>query len=297
VNISTRTTVRQPVEHFVRHEGKKLRFLTVGEGPPLLLAHGWNGSAENFDTWYDDLGALRTLVIPDLPGFGESERLDRRHDALALSRALDTVVQEIGAKKVDLGGLCFGACVALDFARRRPEMVDKLIVHTPLIEPELTMARFRLQIKVLTSRPLFYLIAWAARQRRISDWYKRHFTEGVVEKDTGSDVNFINQQRCYAPASRDWAHSAIRSHDSALLHAWANPLLILLAADDKVADIDGIATMSAELKHASVAILENAGHGWSEDFVRRQNSVLTAFLRDEEPPASAQLRSLHGAAV
>ena len=99
-------------ERFITHEGGRLRYLAVGSGPPLVMAHGWNGSAENFDTWYDDLGAARTLILPDLPGFGESQRLNTVHTADTLSRALDTVIADIDAETVDLGGLCLGACVA-----------------------------------------------------------------------------------------------------------------------------------------------------------------------------------------
>ena len=34
---------------------RPLRYLIGGSGPPLLLCHGFMGSAENFETWFDEL--------------------------------------------------------------------------------------------------------------------------------------------------------------------------------------------------------------------------------------------------
>ena len=66
---------------------RRLRYLIGGGGPPLLLCHGWLGSAENFETWFEGVGRRRTLVIPDLPACGDSAPLPgRAAPARALAR-------------------------------------------------------------------------------------------------------------------------------------------------------------------------------------------------------------------
>ena len=65
-------------ERFTTHEGRPLRYLTGGSGPPMLLCHGFIGSAENFDDWFPELLQRRTVVVPDLPGFGKSAPLAAR---------------------------------------------------------------------------------------------------------------------------------------------------------------------------------------------------------------------------
>jgi len=299
VIISSIETQRQAIERYVDHRGSRIRYVVIGEGPPLVLIHGGNGSAENFDTWFDDVGAHRTLLIPDLPGFGESQRLrgKQRHSPQALSYVIDTVMDDYGAEQVDLGGLCMGACVALAFYRRRRGAVGKLILHTPLISPPLIMPRFRRQVSFMISWPQFRFFVWAGRTRWISDWYKRHFTEGEVADDTGADINFINQKRCYPRAAREWLYDALRSHDVELIRERDGPTLMLLAGDDLITDIDAVVRMASDLPSVSLAIFDNAGHGWSQDFVERQNSVLCAFLAGEEFPAGARLRELTPAAV
>ena len=74
-------------ERFTTHEGRPLRYLTGGSGPPMLLCHGFIGSAENFDDWFPELLQRRTVVVPDLPGFGKSAPLASRHDGMSLACA------------------------------------------------------------------------------------------------------------------------------------------------------------------------------------------------------------------
>ena len=297
--ISTIKTERQVTERYVDHRGSRIRYLVVGEGPPLVMIHGGNGSAENFDTWFDDVGTVRTLVIPDLPGFGESQILRgrQRHSPQNLSLVIDTVIADYGAEKIDLGGLCMGACVALAFYRRRKDDVGKLILHTPLISPPLILTRFRRQVSFMRAFPLYPLFVWAGRRRWISDWYKRHFTEGEVAGDSGADVNFINQKRCSVRASREWIYDALRSHDVDLIRERKDPTLMLLAGEDMITNIEGVIDLARDLPRVSLAVFDDAGHGWSKDFVERQNSVLCSFLTDQELPAGARLREMPRVAV
>ncbi|MDX6579810.1 MAG: hypothetical protein QOJ47_1359, partial [Gaiellales bacterium] len=61
-------------ERHHERRGARIRVFTAGEGPPLLLVHGFGGAAWNFD----ELAPLlpgRRLLIPDLPGHGGSAPL------------------------------------------------------------------------------------------------------------------------------------------------------------------------------------------------------------------------------
>ena len=61
-------------ERWIEHRGARLRLFAGGEGPPLLLIHGYGGAAWNFS----ELAPLlpgRRLLIPDLPGHAASAPL------------------------------------------------------------------------------------------------------------------------------------------------------------------------------------------------------------------------------
>jgi pimeloyl-ACP methyl ester carboxylesterase len=112
------------VEHTLRLAGYRTRALELeGEGPPLLLLHGYADSA---DTWRLQLDRLRkrgrAAVALDMPGFGTAERLDREAPILPqLDSFADAAIERWGAEAggpVVAAGNSLGGTVALRAAER-----------------------------------------------------------------------------------------------------------------------------------------------------------------------------------
>ncbi|MFQ5457417.1 MAG: 2-succinyl-6-hydroxy-2,4-cyclohexadiene-1-carboxylate synthase [Myxococcota bacterium] len=126
------------------------RALESGRGePPLLLLHGFTGSA---DAWRDLLPVLgkraRTVAI-DLPGHGPRDR-----QAAALERitpagcvaAVGARLDALGIRRAVVLGYSMGARVALRFARDHPERVAGLVLESAAFgirDPEERAARRR----------------------------------------------------------------------------------------------------------------------------------------------------------
>jgi pimeloyl-ACP methyl ester carboxylesterase len=276
-------------EHFAQHGGRRMRYLTMGSGEPLLLFHGFLGSAENFETWFAALAERRTLIIPDLPGFGSSAPLgDRAHIAEALADAVEPLIGELGiAERFDVGGLCLGASPALTLARRHQGSVGKLILHTPLLDPSLVRRRFHLQAGAMTAPGVFPGMLWLSRRRVVSDLYKRLMVEGSDVDKAAADMNFRNQTRANSRATREWLRDGLRRRDVDVLAQREEPTLIIAAAGDKIVDVEALRTLALRLPSVQLAVIEEAGHGWNEQFVRRQLDVLTAFLDGAPLPEQA----------
>jgi pimeloyl-ACP methyl ester carboxylesterase len=109
--------------HDVR--GVRLRVFRGGEGPPLLLLHGFGGAAWNY-TEMAPLLARRHLIVPDLPGHGGSEPLP----APSLTAFADAVAALLD-EPVHVFGHSMGGVVALRLAERRPELVRSLVLAAP----------------------------------------------------------------------------------------------------------------------------------------------------------------------
>jgi len=270
----------------VRHGARRLRVVTMGSGPPLVLCHGFLGSAENFETWYAALAQRRTLVIPDLPGFGSSDPLQRQHSAEAIADAVEPLLRDLDVERFDLGGLCLGASPALVLAERHAGRVDRLILHTPLLDPSLVRRRFHLQAAAMTAPGVFSGILWLSRRRVVSDLYKRLMVEGGDVDAAAADMNFVNQTRANPRATREWLRDGLRRRDVETLAARAGPTLVLAAAEDRIVDVAALDGLAARLPRVQLAVIEEAGHGWNEEFVRRQLDVIGAFLDDALPEAA-----------
>jgi pimeloyl-ACP methyl ester carboxylesterase len=119
----------QPVDGF------RLRYVRRGRGPAVVLLHGWPG------TWWDQHRVLERLeadfdvVVPDLRGFGGSDRHEREpaeaygapHQAASVLALLD----ELGIEQAVVSGYDVGSRVAQRLARDAPERVRALVVAPP----------------------------------------------------------------------------------------------------------------------------------------------------------------------
>lgn len=114
--------------HDAVHEGVRVRWRRFGSDtsrPPLVLLHGGHGSWMHWLRNAEALSAGRTLWLPDMPGFNESDappRVAPGEDPLQplLAALGGTLDQLIGAGTViDLGGFSFGGLTAARFGAGR----------------------------------------------------------------------------------------------------------------------------------------------------------------------------------
>lgn len=112
-------------ERFHEARGVRLRWFEAGEGPPLVLLHGFGGGAWNFAELAPRL-AGRRVVVPDLPGHGGSSALA----APTMAGLADAVAWLVDEPAVVVGH-SMGAVVALRLAERHPDLVAGLVLAAP----------------------------------------------------------------------------------------------------------------------------------------------------------------------
>jgi pimeloyl-ACP methyl ester carboxylesterase len=274
-------------ERLTTHAGRRVRYLVGGVGPPMVLCHGFLGSAENFETWFDELSRVRTLVIPDLPGCGASAPLYRaRHSAGRLAGAVDAVCRDAGVEEYDVAGLCLGVSVAMALLQHRPTAVRRMVLHTPLLAPALVRHRFHMQVRGFMAPGIFPAITWLSRRRVVSDLYKRLLVEGGNVDSAAAEMNFRNQLRADPRAIREWLLDGLARDDVALLRNSRRQALIIVAADDRIIDVPLLRRTVADMDTVRLVEVADAGHGWTESYVRRQLELITAFLSDVPLPAA-----------
>jgi len=112
-------------------DGVELAVLDEGEGPAVLLLHGFPDSAQ---LWRHQVPTLRDagfrVVAPDLRGFGDSDK-PAEVDAYRVGRSvgdLTKVLDELGIETAHVVGHDWGAGVAWAFALMQPARTRKLVV-------------------------------------------------------------------------------------------------------------------------------------------------------------------------
>ena len=105
----------------------------IGEGPPLLLLHGFDSSFLEFRRLAPRLKGSFQLFIPDLFGFGFSPRPPQAtYGPAAVLNHLDQLLDQLPTSDaVGLIGASMGGSVAVELARRQPERVRDLLLLAP----------------------------------------------------------------------------------------------------------------------------------------------------------------------
>jgi pimeloyl-ACP methyl ester carboxylesterase len=90
----------------------------VGSGPPLLLIHPIGGDRQFWDVIVLRFSQLRDVIVPDLPGHGESPRLPSADppNPKRLAASLAALLDELGIDRAHVGGVSLGAWVGLELA-------------------------------------------------------------------------------------------------------------------------------------------------------------------------------------
>ena len=104
---------------------------TGGAGVPVVHVHGFAISGEYLMPTARRLAGRWVNVVPDLPGYGRSERRDRVMDIPALALALLGVLDALDIDKAVLVGNSMGCPVSLEVAHAAPERVHRLVLVSP----------------------------------------------------------------------------------------------------------------------------------------------------------------------
>ena len=108
----------------------------LGEGPPVLLLHGFDSSFLEFRRLAPLLAASGAqLFIPDLFGFGFCPRpAAADYGPSGVLRHLELLVRAIGQRNpapLGLIGASMGGAVAVELARHLPQQVERLLLLAP----------------------------------------------------------------------------------------------------------------------------------------------------------------------
>jgi pimeloyl-ACP methyl ester carboxylesterase len=114
-------------------EGRTIycRRSTAGDGIPIVHLHGFAISGEYLMPTARLLAGPRVNVVPDLPGYGRSEKLAGALDIPALGESLIAILDALGIDLAVLVGNSMGCPVALEVAHAAPQRVHRLVLVSP----------------------------------------------------------------------------------------------------------------------------------------------------------------------
>jgi len=118
-------------------EGRRLRVARLGEGPPVVLLHGYPENLQLYCALVPELAARGlTAVALDWPGMGSSDPWPGGATPFHLGDRIVALLDALGIERASLLGTDMGGQPALACAARHPERVERLIVSNSLVLPD-----------------------------------------------------------------------------------------------------------------------------------------------------------------
>jgi len=248
------------------HRGSELQ--ESSDSLPVVLLHG--GNVANW-MWEPQLAPLahRTVVTPDLPGFGT--RTEETWPGLG--GAADDVVQRVealtGARRFHVVGLSLGGLVALHLAARHPGRVASVLASGAPLQPLRGLHRVAARLQLaLWERPWFWR-GQAAAFRLPTDSRDLFVAHGLsVHHDT-------------AKRMFDEVHAGVSPSG---LDAYEGPLLLVVGEREPRVVRESMGTVANLPPQAQTRIAPGMHHVWSIEDPDLFGDMVTAWLDGRVDP-------------
>lgn len=143
--------------------------------PPAVGVHGLVVSGSYFEPTADLLEGDLTFWAPDQPGFGHS---DPPPKTLTVGELADELIQwfhAVSIQKASLVANSFGCQVAAEVAVRRPDLVDRMVLASPTLDPSARTVGHLLKRWVQESKTQ----SWPLRRLLVAEYARAGVTRAV----------------------------------------------------------------------------------------------------------------------
>jgi pimeloyl-ACP methyl ester carboxylesterase len=114
--------------------GLKVHYRVEGQGPDILLVHGWMSSRRMWAHFSSLLAATYRCWSLDLPGCGDSDKpAGGWYSIPNYTAVLREFMHALGLRRAHVVGHSMGGMIALDLAAAHTEAVERLIVINPVV--------------------------------------------------------------------------------------------------------------------------------------------------------------------
>ncbi|HTV93907.1 MAG TPA: alpha/beta hydrolase [Verrucomicrobiae bacterium] len=273
--------------HIVTIGGRRVYYRIGGHGSAVLLLHGYGDTGDMWLPLAPALAKTHTVIVPDLPGLGESrpQRPDAPYDMASVARTIHGVLADLDIHREAVVGHDIGLMVAYAYAAQYPNEVTRLaLMDAPipgvgpweqiLSTPALWHFNFygKYAEELVAGRERIYLDriwdAFALHPERITE-AERERTAASYAQPGNMHAGFSYFQGFAADAKRNAAFAKTPLPMPVLAMGGANSFGTLMP---KFA--------SAVATHVTISVIPDAGHWLEDENPRATNAALLDFLNE-----------------
>lgn len=254
-------------------DGLRIAYERTGTGPPLVLLHG--GLGDGPTTWRDQLDGLAdrfTVIAWDAPGAGESDHPPSSFRLPDYADALAGFIDALGLQRPHIGGLSFGAGLAIQFFDRYPAVPRTLVLAGAYtgwvgsLPPDRVEHRLELALKLADGPPEEMVDAL------LPTMFSDHATREVEERFAASMA--ATPAAGVKAMARSFAEADLRE----VLPRIDIPALLIYGDEDVRSPLDVAGEIHEAIPGSELVVLEGAGHVCCMEAPERFNAAVRSFL-------------------
>lgn len=259
---------------FLSPDGIELYYEQHGSGPPLLLIAGLASDSQSWLPVLPDLAARYTVIVFDNRGVGRSTQ-DCENSISLMADDCAALIHQLGYTQVPVVGHSMGGMIAMELARRYPQLVERLLLVA-------TTARN-------SARNNLLFCDWADRLEAGTDraaWFRtilvwiltEHFFDNrqLLEATLTYLLSYPWPQ---APTAFRQQVQAIAAFDAT---PWqrelAMPTRVLAAEQDVLMPLEHAECLARQIPGASLGIIKGAAHSLHTEQPQAFVTAVTDFL-------------------
>ena len=252
-------------------DGLRIAYERAGEGPPLVLLHGFIGDGRVWRRQIEGLSRDFDVIAWDAPGCGQSSDPDEHFSMARFADCLAGLLEYAGVPYAHVLGLSWGGTMALEYYRRHRDSVLSLILAdtyagwTGSLGEEAAAQRLARCLRESEMRAAEWVPQW------VPDAFSGAADQALLDELASimSDfhpVGFRAMSRSLAPDFRE------------VLPLIEAPTLLLWGDDDKRSPLSNGELIRDSIPGARLVVIPGAGHVSNMEQPQRFNAEVREFL-------------------
>lgn len=244
----------------------RVRHLTEGQGPPVVVLHGWGASIETVASIVSGLAPVATVHALDLPGFGQSDPPPTPWGVEDYAAFVARFLQKLRIEQASFVGHSNGGRVIISLAASQPQLVGRIVlVDSAGIRPKRTLTYYR---KVGLAKV-------GKHAARLLGAPGRRLQKALVGRAASADY------AAASPVMRPTFVKLVNADLKRLLPKIASPTLLIWGDQDTATPLSDARLMERLIPDAGLVVLQGAGHYSYLDEPHRFATIVRHFLRDQ----------------
>ena len=255
----------------IRHELDGTVYYVYNDKPKLpviVMIHGFRGTHHGLELIAKRLDGYR-VIVPDLPGFGETKPLENEHSLKNYVIWLGEFIDNLNLSTPPiLLGHSFGSIITSHYTMEYPQSIAKLILVNPIGSPALKgpkaiMSRLalayywlgsklpeKLATKLLSARPIVMLMSNSMAKTRDKD------TRNFIHNQHLTHFSSFTNRKVVAEAFKASVKNTVRD----VAHKISVPTLLIAGEIDEITPLNKQHELSRIFPNSKLEVIKAVGH-------------------------------------